>query len=185
MSVTLVQPVSAIATRISASISLSDVRDARSSVRCERIGPGAAEQDEVGAKREHPNDVETERTPPSARTGMRPCNRVGNSGQGAGASTTLRRAVVRHDWKRQSRPLRSGRGARVLGIKDALDDEWAVPMRANPFDVLPADGRIEIGMDPRLEVAQRGAFSDDGLKIAKADGAPANADVPQSRLAEQ
>ena len=55
---TPVQPVSAIATRISASISLSSMRDARFARGCERIGPGPPKQDEVRAERKHPHDVE-------------------------------------------------------------------------------------------------------------------------------
>ena len=54
----LVQPVSAIATRISASISFSTCATPGSAARRERIGPGAAQQHEVGAEREHPHHVE-------------------------------------------------------------------------------------------------------------------------------
>ena len=50
--------VSAIATRISASISFEHMRDAGAAARRQRIGPGAAQQHEVRAEREHPHDVE-------------------------------------------------------------------------------------------------------------------------------
>ena len=46
--------------------------DSRSTVRGQRIGPGAAQQYDVGAEREHPNASSPERTPPSARMGIRP-----------------------------------------------------------------------------------------------------------------
>ena len=78
-------PVSAIATRISASISFSTCATPASPRAGERIGPRPAEQDEVGAKREHPHDVESERTPPSASTGSSSGNGVGNRAASARA----------------------------------------------------------------------------------------------------
>ena len=38
--------------------------------------------------------------------------------------------------------------AGVLGVKHALDDEPAVPVLADPGDVVPGDARIELRVDP-------------------------------------
>src|SRR5205085_925168 len=52
--------------------------------------------------------------------------------------------------------------------------------------VFPAHRRIEIVVDPNLEVAQRRAPADDGFEIAEADRPTSDADVPQPfRTCEQ
>ena len=128
-----VQPVSAIATRISASISFSTWATPCSPARGERIGPGPAQQDEIGAEREHPHDVETRADAAIDQDRHAPADRVGDRRQGARGrqhAVELASAMVGDDDRRRRRCRRL---AGIVGIEDAFDDQRALPIARAPI----------------------------------------------------
>ena len=125
--VTSVDPVSAIATRISASMMLEHARDAGAALRGERIGPGAAEQHALRAEREHAHDVEAGAHAAVGEHGQRSPHGIGDRGQGGAVDITP--SSWRPPWLETMMPsapsLAASRG--ILGVEDALDDRAGRP----------------------------------------------------------
>ena len=79
------------------------------------------------------------------RTSPRSRRRPPRRSWAAPRSRTARRRVGgRRDWRRPARWRRSWPRPGVLHVEDALEDQLAGPEAADPFDVLPAQGRIEL-----------------------------------------
>ena len=79
-----------------------------------------------------------------------------------------------HDAVRTERQ----RGARIVRFQDALDHHRAVPLVADPLQVAPADGRIEIVTQPADIVGQSGYLAAIGRDIAQVVRAAVQAHVP-------
>ena len=142
-----VHPVSAIATRISASISFRTwATPAARRPPAHRPTPARAARSPRRAPASGPH-----RAPSGCRRPRRSAfaaDRLGDRRQGARGrqhAVELPPAMVGYDDG--VRAVRRG-FARIVGIKDALDDQRPVPLLAHPVDILPADRRIEIGVDP-------------------------------------
>src|SRR5262249_40367389 len=72
----------------------------------------------------------------------------------------------------------AGRGARILRIEYALDDERSLPAGTDPIQILPADGGIEIDPEPAHVVIQAAGLAQDRLQIAEPVGTAMQAHVP-------
>ena len=156
-----------------------------------RPDPGAADQHAPRAERERLEHVDPaanapvhEHLEPVAHRG----NDAGQLGDRGSDAVELAAAVIGHDHAIRSR---IGGGARIVGLEHALDEELAVPETAQPLDVLPGDGRIELRVDPGLVRVQVGRIGDDvrqaaeGVRLAEqahvAHPAGPRADLPGLR----
>ena len=87
------------------------------------------------------------RTPPSQMISMRPPTASATGAtrsNGGGRAVELAAAVVR---QRDGVDARVGGEHGVVDGLDALDDDRAVPHRAQPVDVVPRQRRVELGVD--------------------------------------
>src|SRR5690606_26941225 len=93
----------------------------------------------------------------------------GRQGAGTGQHTIeLATAVVGdHD----AIGAKADRIARVVRVKNALDHHGAIPELAGPFQVLPADRRVEVGAQPADVVGQPGGVAAVGGNVAQVMGA--------------
>ena len=151
---------------------LQHMRDPGLAARRERIGPGASQQHEVRAKREHAHHVEARSHAAVGEDRELSGNGLGDARQRPRArqgAVELAPAVVRNDnavgAARRGLP-------RVVRIENALDDQRAVPLGPHPFDVAPADRRVEIGVDPAWKSLKGARLPTIGSRLPRLCGRP-------------
>ena len=66
-----------------------------------------------------------------------------------------------------------GRGDRIFGLENPLDDERARPLAAEPLDVLPRHGGVELCVDPGPELLDVLRAGDVRRQVAKNERAAA------------
>lgn len=142
------------------------------------IDEGAAEQHAIGAQGQHAEHVGAGAHTAIGEDGHLPFHRFGDRGQrlraGHGA-VQLAAAVVRdHD----AVGAQLQRVARVVRVEDALDDQLALPLVADPLQVLPGDAGVEVLAQPADVVGQASGVAPIGGDVAEIVGAAVQADVP-------
>src|SRR5262249_4486686 len=126
-------------------------RHARLAEGTETVNIGAAAHAGARAERPRPRDVLPRGDAAVEHPLERGAARGGNRGKGGDRrrrAVELGAAVIGHD---QSRRSGLDRDAGVLDIENAFKDELAGPQALDPFDVLPAQTRIELLGDPFRE----------------------------------
>ena len=135
----VVRPVSAIAAFELAAQDLDDVLDSRAAVHREAVEIGAPDQDRAGAARQRLEHVTAAPNAAIHEHGNAPGHAIRHTGQRVDRrrhAVERAPAMIGHD---------DGVGAgthrlfRVVGMQDALQDDWQLRDRAKPFEVLPGE----------------------------------------------
>src|SRR5689334_25246349 len=144
----------------------------------ERISPGPAEQDKIGSETEHSHHVEAGAHPAVGEYLRSTRDRIGNCGQGPSRradSVELAAAVIGNDDPVGT--ARSGR-TRIVRIEDALDDQRPFPLGSDPFDVSPADARIDTGADPTHQILERRPGAEEWFEVSKGERTALHCHIP-------
>ena len=145
----------------------------------QRPGPGPADHHTVGTQRERAEHIHAAADAAIHQNLGLPADGRDNAGQFAGRCSNtieLTAAVVGH----HDAICTAGDGiAGIVGIQNAFQQQLAAPLAAQPGDVVPGNGRVELSIHPGFERIQTARTGHRVAEVAEGERFTANGHVQQ------